>query len=166
MTTVSGAAGVRGARTPGILGAMDRLPFPLADVVPGALRGVLLDFWWDTRRLWALDLPDSRLALAELRWLLDLPTWAYDGAPFQVTPHQVAADPLRFTEQYARTMAADMRYPLHVTDRGGRPVVLDGMHRLLRAELAGRGEVAVRVVPAEALDVIAQRPGAANSLSK
>lgn len=145
---------------------MSRLPFPLADLVPAALRGVLLDFWWDTGKLWRLDLPDSRIATGELRWLLDLPMWAYGGTPFRVTPHQVAADPLRYAQQYARTMAADPRYPLHVTDRGGRLVVLDGMHRLLRAELSERREVAVRIVPATALDAIARRPDGANSLSK
>ncbi|HEY3502391.1 MAG TPA: hypothetical protein VGN37_06300 [Actinocatenispora sp.] len=145
---------------------MNRLPFPLADQLPAALHGVLLDFWWDVEKLWALELPDTRLAVAELRWLLDLPMWAYGGAPFRVTPHQVAADPLRYAGQYARTMAADPRHPLHVTDRGGRLVVLDGMHRLLRAELAGRRDVAVRVVPGAALDAIAHHAETADSLSK
>lgn len=145
---------------------MDRLPFPLADVLPDVLRGVLLDFWWDTERLWALDLPVTTLPVADLSWLLDLPMWPYGGAPFQVTPHQVAADPVRYAEQYARTMAADVAFPLHVTDRGGRPLVLDGMHRLLRTELAGWGEVAVKVVPAAALDDIARRPDDTDSLAK
>jgi hypothetical protein len=132
-----------------------RLPFPLAEQVPDELRGVLLDFWWDTERLWRLDLPVTRFPVARLSWQLDLPMWAVDDVPFQVSPAQVAAAPQRYAQQHARTMAADPRYPLHLTWLARRPTVLDGMHRLLRACLAGRTTVPVKVVPAERFDEFA-----------
>ena len=65
---------------------------------------------------------------------------------------------MRYHEQYARTMAADLRHPLDVVRRpDGRLTILDGVHRLLRAELEGRVIVAVRMLAWEELDGIAVR---------
>lgn len=131
---------------------MRRQPFPLADRVPDEVRGVLLDFWWDVERLWQLDLPVTTVPIERLTWQLTLPMWAVDGVPFQVSPAQVAAHPERYTVQYARTMAADTHHPLHVTWLNERLTVLDGMHRLLGAHLAGETTALVKVVPHHRFD--------------
>ncbi|MFG1907610.1 hypothetical protein [Kribbella sp. NPDC048928] len=134
---------------------MTRRPFPLA--IPPELTAYILDFHWDVDLLHALDLPTIELPVAELAHHLDLPFWAYDG-PFKVTPHQVAADPLTYQAQYDRTLAADLRHPLDVVRRpDNRLTILDGIHRLLRAELEGRTTVSARVLPWSALDQIAVR---------
>lgn len=83
--------------------------------------------------------------------------WAFEGKPFTVTPDQVAADPRCFREQFARTLAADLRFPLHVLQRPERLTVLDGMHRLLKAHLAGHDTVFVKKVDFSQLDDIANR---------
>lgn len=132
---------------------MTRRPFPLT--IPPELTAYILDFHWDVDLLHALDLPTTELPVTELAHHLDLPFWAYDG-PFQVTPHQVAADPLTYNAQYDRTLAADLRHPLDVVRRpDDRLTILDGIHRLLRAELEGRTTVGVRVLPWSDLDRIA-----------
>jgi hypothetical protein len=132
---------------------MTRRPFPLT--IPPELTAYILDFHWDVDLLHALDLPTIELPVAELAHHLDLPFWAYDG-PFQVTPHQVAADPLTYKAQYERTLAADLRHPLDVVRRpDNRLTILDGIHRLLRAELEGRTTVSARVLPWSDLDQIA-----------
>lgn len=137
---------------------MTRRPFPLADLVPPELEPYLLDFHWDIAVLHRLDLPTIDVPLADLAPHLDLPFWLDNGRPFQVTPHQVAADPVRYHEQYRRTMASDLRHPLDVVGRpDGRITILDGIHRLLRAELEGQVVVAVRVLAWEELDRIAVR---------
>ncbi|MGZ0150356.1 hypothetical protein ACXJJ3_25060 [Kribbella sp. WER1] len=132
---------------------MTRRPFPLP--IPPALTAYILDFHWDLDRLHALDLPTAHLPVADLAHHLDLPFWAYDR-PFQVTPHQVAADPVTYQAQYERTLAADLRHPLDVVRRpDDRITILDGVHRLLRAELDGRRTVPVRILPWAELDRIA-----------
>jgi hypothetical protein len=69
---------------------------------------------------------------------------------------EVAADPARYAEQHARTMAADLRHPLDAVRRpGGRLTILDGVHRLLRAHLGGLQSVRVRVLEWTELDRIA-----------
>jgi hypothetical protein len=128
-------------------------PFPLP--IPPILRPYILDLLWDVDALHALRLPAVEIAVAELAHHLDLPFWAYEGKPFQLTPHQVAADPARYHEQYARTLAADLVHPLDVVRRpDGRLTILDGVHRLLRAELSGLHVIPVRVLEWERLGEI------------
>jgi hypothetical protein len=135
---------------------MTRHPFPLT--VPPELTAYILDFHWDLELLHALDLPTVDLPVADLAHHLDLPFWAYDDRPFQVTPRQVAADPVTYRAQYERTLAADLRHPLHVVRRpDDRITILDGVHRLLRAKLEGRVDVAACVLPWSELDRIAVR---------
>ncbi|MEU4190468.1 hypothetical protein AB0E69_01070 [Kribbella sp. NPDC026611] len=137
---------------------MTRRPFPLADLVPPALKPYLLDFHWDVGLLHSLELPTVELHVSELAHHLDLPFWAYAGRPFQVTPRQVAADPARYADQWARTLAADLRHSLDVVRRPDQRItVLDGVHRLLRAELEGHWSVSVRILAWEELDRIAVR---------
>ncbi|WP_020577948.1 hypothetical protein [Actinopolymorpha alba] len=137
--------------------ARPRRPFPLQHLLPPVLKDVTLDFHWDMERLWALDLVVTEVAVAELDWQLQLPMWAYDGQFFAVSPAEVAADPERYHEQYARTLGADLRYPLHVLDRPERLTLLDGVHRLLKARLLGLETVQVKKVPMDRLDDIAVR---------
>ena len=132
---------------------MTRRPFPLA--IPPELTAYILDFHWDVERLHALDLPTVDLPVADLAHHLDLPFWAYDG-PFQVTPRQVAADPVTYRAQYERTLAADLRHPIDVVHRpDDRLTILDGVHRLLRAELEHHRTITARVLPWSELDHIA-----------
>ncbi|RZT12641.1 hypothetical protein EV649_7006 [Kribbella sp. VKM Ac-2569] len=133
---------------------MTRRPFPLA--VPPELTAYILDFHWDVERLHALDLPTVDLRVAGLAHHLDLPFWAYDDRPFQVTPRQVAADPVTYRAQYERTLAADLRHPIDVVHRpDDRITILDGVHRLLRAELEHHPSITARVLQWSELDHIA-----------
>lgn len=135
---------------------MTRRPFPLA--IPPELTAYILDLHWDLGLLHRLDLLTISVRVADLAHHLDRPFWQYDGRPFQLTPRQVAADPAKYQDQYARTLAADLRHPLHVVRRwDGRLTILDGVHRLLKAELEGRTTIVVRVLPWEDLEEIAVR---------
>src|SRR5690625_2836185 len=105
-TTVCGAARL-------ILDAMvQRRPFPLLAERPASLDGVILDFHWDLERLHALSLPEREVSTSTLEWHLHLPFWAAGGRPFQVSPADVASEPSAHPEQWTRTLAADLRYPL------------------------------------------------------
>lgn len=145
---------------------MSRAPFPLLDLVPSVLRDVLLGFHWDTELLHALQLPSRPVAVSDLAWHLELPFWSVDGVPFQVSPAQVAADPATHQDQWDRAQAADIAFALDGHRRAdGRLVILDGIHRLLKASVTDRGCVAVRVLPVELFDAIAVRQGDGGSIS-
>jgi hypothetical protein len=130
--------------------------FPLAHLVPPELTPYILDIHWSGDLLHALDLPTTGLPLADLAHHLDFPFWAYAGRPFQLNPHEVAADPVTYQDQYERTLTAGLQYPLDVLRHpDDRLTILDGVHRLLRAELEGRLTVNVRILPWNRLDEIA-----------
>lgn len=136
-----------------------RLPFPLLDELPDALRGVILDFHWNLEHLHALDLPDRTMrtmATYDLAWHLELPFWADRGQPFQVSPAEVRAYPDRYAEQWSRTMTCDLAYPLDCyLDPHGRVTVLDGVHRLLKADVLGWRTVSIHILRESDLDAIA-----------
>jgi hypothetical protein len=133
-----------------------RKPFPLLPLVPPSLRPVVLDFTWDREKLWAQQLPAEEVALDELRWHLVLPMWSFENDPFVLSPEQVRADPVLYHDQYARTMAADLAFALHALIRpGGTLTLLDGVHRLLKADICGQQTVSVKKLPMDRLDDIA-----------
>lgn len=134
-------------------------PYPRAHLVPEQLRDVLLDFWWDTERLFALDLPAlAPIQVADLEWHLSLPIWTHLGRQFAVSPQQVEADPASYAQHHRRTLRADLRFPIVTAVRGGRLVIVDGCHRLLKARMAGLTSVrCVELLP-EHHQLIAHRP--------
>jgi len=119
--------------------------------VPRELEPWLLDRAWSHDKLRALLLPVNEVEVAELAWLLDLPFWPDDeGTPFRLRPIDVTGGP-----QLELVEAAELSEPLDATFLHGRLVVLDGLHRLLRAARVGRRTLPVRIVPPEALTLIA-----------
>jgi ParB-like nuclease domain len=67
-------------------------------------------------------------------------------------------EPARYPQQYACTIAADCAFPIHIAPHHGRMSVLDGVHRLLKADLLGLSTVpAMRLSEAD-LDAIALKP--------
>ena len=116
--------------------------------VPGALQGILLDHPWELSKLLALDLPVQEVLVETLAWQLDLPWWRVGDDWVVVTPSQVLGDPTGpGREQWDRAMRADLGTPIHLraTERG--LVILDGVHRLLKAVVEGRPSATTLVVP-------------------
>lgn len=116
---------------------VERLPFPLNDQVPPELKGYLLDFWWDREKLYSLNLPTKCVDVAVLAHHLNLPYWQWGGRPFTLSPYKVLSDPLRYTEQFNRTMEADLGFPIAIFEQSDKIIILDGVHRLLRAYAKG-----------------------------
>jgi hypothetical protein len=108
-------------------------------------------FDWNVEALWALDLPVERLAFAVLEWHLDVPLWPYENVPYSLRPRDVLKSPYRYALEYRRTQEASLVFPLEVTWFSGRWLILDGIHRLLKAHELGQTEITVRKVPLEYL---------------
>lgn len=105
---------------------------------PAELHDVFPPHRWTLEKLWALDVRVEPVEVADLAWMFDLPLWQLDGERFKVTPNQVAATPMNYRPHYQRVMDADLDYPIHVVAYRGRLVVLDGIHRLLKAHFLRR----------------------------
>src|SRR5215469_1244303 len=110
-------------------------------------------------RLHALELPVKTLPVSALAVHLTLPYWRLGDEPFQLTPRDVMNDPARYVEQYRRTWQADLTYPIILCDRAGKPpMILDGVHRLLKAVLLGQTTIVARVFTLDLVPLIG--PGA------
>ncbi|GAA2812965.1 hypothetical protein [Kribbella solani] len=110
----------------------------LVAMMPETLREVFPPYRWQLAKLWELDLKVEPVEIADLVWMFDLPLWQLDGDRFKVTPHQVAETPMNFRAHYQRVMDADLDFPINLVAYRGRLVVLDGMHRLLKAHFLRR----------------------------
>lgn len=123
-------------------------------IVPPIIREVGLLFRWDNRKLWQLEAPRHELTLAELAWHFEVPffdkaDW-YDLAP-QVVLTRLAEHPLH----HRRILNASSAYPIDIVENHGRWLILDGLHRLMKAELEGRQQVSVRIIHRSHLQQIA-----------
>lgn len=123
---------------------------------PSGYPSVIRRYWysidWDVKELWALDLPLAAVGIEPLLWHLDVPVWPDpDGRPYRVTPREVMADPAGHEVEYRRIMAADTGFPIEVIDRDGRPMILDGIHRLTRLWADGAKTIRIRHVPPAAV---------------
>jgi hypothetical protein len=123
--------------------------------VPDELRPYLVELDWNRERLWRLKFPVEEMSVAALAWQLALPWWRDGERYFSVCPLDVLTIPNPHREHFERTMDADLAYALDVTLRSGSWVVLDGVHRLLKAVALGEPTVRVRKLPADALPLIA-----------
>jgi hypothetical protein len=106
--------------------------------VPEALRDVFPPYQWQLEKLRELDLKVEPVEIADLVWMFDLPLWQLEGERFKVTPHQVAETPMNFRAHYQRVMDADLDFPINLVAYRGRLVVLDGLHRVLKAHFLRR----------------------------
>jgi hypothetical protein len=117
----------------------------LLAMMPRALQDVFPTTRWQLGKLWSLELRVEPVEVADLVWMFDLPLWQLNGERFKVTPNQVAATPMNFRPQYERVMRADLDFPIHLVAYRGRLVVLDGIHRLLKAHFLRRRWIEAKI---------------------
>ena len=92
----------------------------------------------------------------ETLWRLDLPIWRWEGRRFQLSLRQVLEDRERYRAHHEKAARADTSLPIHVAERGGRWVILDGYHRLLKVLL--QGAPTIKVVKVRARDLAPPGP--------
>ena len=123
----------------------------LLAMTPDSMRDVFPPTRWQLGKLWALDLRVEPVEVADLLWMFDLPLWQLNGERFKVSPNQVAATPMNFRPHYQRVMDADLDFPINLVAYRGRLVVLDGVHRLLKAHFLRRRWIEATIATATQL---------------
>lgn len=120
--------------------------------IPATLAPWLLPVEWSRERLWAIERQPVQLPVVALRWLYDLPLWrAQDGRWFMVTPREFLRDPAGYPEHEQRVAGADLSRPVHALWRRDRWFLIDGVHRLVKADRAGWSTIPAVVVGPEDL---------------
>lgn len=116
-----------------------------------ALPSVIEKYWyafdWDVEALWALDLKAESFPLSRLEWMLDIPAFGFEGENYCLSAREVLRQPFRYAAEYQRVKMASLVFPIEIVWLRGRWVILDGMHRMMKAHEAQHDEIMVRKVP-------------------
>ena len=115
-----------------------------------------LDFGnWEDEKLWALDIPTSKLNIKDLEWHFDCPFWEHDnGERFTITPRNVLKREEGTQAEQDKVKNADTSFPIDIYFNRDKWLILDGIHRLVKLYQEGVKEVDVRIVAKEKLPLI------------
>lgn len=114
---------------------------------PQIIKDVGFDFSWSEEKVWALDVSATKMNINKLTWHFDIPFLWEGDAVYNLKPQEVIDNPKEHQEEYGRTMKADLKYPIDIMKNKGRWLILDGLHRLMKASIQGLSEVDVRIIP-------------------
>jgi len=115
-------------------------------IIPEIIKKVGFDFHWSEEKVWKLDVPVEEIDIKELEWHFELPFWHSTGH-YSLKPIEVIEHPEKYKEEYERTMRSKTEYPLDIMKNKGRWLLLDGLHRLVKAKILGMKKVKVRKIP-------------------
>jgi hypothetical protein len=115
-----------------------------------------LDFGnWEEEKIWALDLPKQEMDISELLWHFDVPFWTDDKQErWTINPWDVVNGKNTAKREIERMEQSNLDYPIDIMENHGRYLVLDGLHRLVKAYKNGQKRVMVRIIPRERFDEI------------
>ena len=115
--------------------------------VPKIIEEVGFDFEWSEEKVWALDIPVEEMDIKELEWHFQVPFWFKQDGFYDLSPNEVMQEPEKHQAEYNRTINSNLDYPLDIMQNKDRWLLLDGLHRLVKAEILGMKKVKVRKIP-------------------
>lgn len=121
------------------------------EFVPDELKDVYVDFYWSQKKLWELEIPVTELEISQLDWILDYPVWYMDPHPI---PNKILQNPELDLNHWKRIEAADLSFPIHILKWKNRWLILDGVHRLIKAKSAGAIEIRTKILEESHISLI------------
>lgn len=118
--------------------------------IPKIIEDVGFDFDWDPKKVWALDEPVTEVDINELMWHFDIPFWEIkDTDDYNLSPNEVIKEPDKeeHSLHWKKIREADTKHPIDIMENKGRWLILDGLHRLVKAHTQGQNKVRVRIIP-------------------
>jgi hypothetical protein len=112
--------------------------------LPSVIERYWYAFDWDVEALWALDVKAAPIPLARLEWMLDIPAFGFEGRDYCLTPRDVLRQPYRYADEYRRTQAVSLLFPIEIVWFRRRWLILDGCHRMMKAHELGHEEIMAR----------------------
>lgn len=125
------------------------------DPRPKSIQEVDIPFKKDDSKIQALDLPVEEMQIYELLWHFDYPFWEKEGTnEWNLTPWELINNPEKEPTHYKRVQSVDMSYPLQIMQYNRRWLLLDGLHRLVKAYLEKMDTVKIRKIPLSTISAI------------
>lgn len=114
---------------------------------PEIIRKVGFDFSWAVEKVWKLKYPVEDMGIKELEWHFEIPFHWHGEKVYNLKSIDIINDLKRYKKEHERTMKADLTYPIDIMENKGRWLILDGLHRLMKAKILGMKTVKVRKIP-------------------
>jgi len=114
--------------------------------LPQIIKDVGFDFNWDEEKVWALDVPVEEIDINELTWHFDIPFHWHGADVYNLKSREIIDNPEKYKDEYGRTMNANLMHPIDIMENKGRWLILDGLHRLMKAYIQGYKTVRVRKI--------------------
>src|SRR3989344_2765886 len=125
--------------------------------LPKIIKKVCFDFHWEVKKVWALKYPVEKIDMKKLKWHFDIPFHWHGRKIYNLKSIDVINNPKKYKKEYNRTLKSDMRFPIDIMRNKGRWLILDGLHRLMKAEILGMKKVRVRKIPRSEIPNISKR---------
>lgn len=122
--------------------------------IPKIIKDIGFDFNWNEKKVWALDVPVIEMDIEELTWHFDIPFHWYGDEVYNLKSREVIENPEKYKDEYDRTMKANLSHPIDIMENKGRWLILDGLHRLMKAYIQKMDKVQVRIIPRDKIPEI------------
>lgn len=124
-------------------------------ILPKVIEEVGFDFDWDEEKVWKLEVPIAEMDIKKLIWHFEIPFWEKDDTDdYNLTPQEVIEKKEGTKNHQKKVEEADLKHPIDIMKNKGRWLILDGLHRLVKAYNLGYNKVKVRIIPREKIPEI------------
>ncbi|MBP6859264.1 MAG: hypothetical protein KBC69_01395 [Candidatus Magasanikbacteria bacterium] len=111
------------------------------------------EIYCDTVKLRELDLPIVDFDIDKLIWNFDLPLWEKDGTDdWNLTPWDVINKVEGSSIHQERVKQADLQFPILLLNKNDKWLVIDGVHRLVKAFQAQQKTIRAKVYTLELVE--------------
>ena len=122
---------------------------------PKIIEDVGFDFHWDIKKVWELDIMITEMDINNLVWLFEIPFWEKDDTDdYNLTPREVIDNKNGTRGHRTKIEKVDLLYPIDIMENKGKWLILDGLHRLVKAYESGHKTINVRIIPREKIPEI------------
>jgi len=107
------------------------------------------------KKLWQLDIPVEEIELSELNSNMDFPYLEKEGTDdWNLTPRQLIAN---FNEEHThaeKVNKANLKFPIEIYFHHGNWIILDGVHRFVKAKRYKLRTIKVKKVSQNLLETV------------
>lgn len=124
---------------------------------PKEIQEVYFGFDWDSKKIWALDLPIEDIDISELEWHFYLPFWELENTfAYNCTPMDVINNLKGTSLHRERIENANLSHPIdlyYIKDKA-KYGILDGLHRVVKQYQLGQKTIKARILPEEKIGLV------------
>jgi hypothetical protein len=114
------------------------------------LTDVGYEIYCDTKKIRALNLPVIDFEIDKLIWNFDIPFWEKDETDdWNLTPWDVINKIDGSINHQKRVERADLKFPILLLNKKDRWLIIDGVHRLVKAFQAEHKTIKAKIISAE-----------------